>query len=500
MGRDRSATLITNHRLAVCLAAVISFLPGRAEALPMYAQRSGRTCGNCHISPTYEDEQGWNNPQLSQRKCSMSCVTCHTNPGGGGLRNTSGRYYGQSTLSMFPMQERSYSDYDRELLPQWLIRVVRDFFAWEPAEPVTSETPADDSSTKRSIPSNYEQAIGGMGAGKRGGWSVLGRPLFGNSRMAFWDGRYGDLRADPLLLVGGDVRLAYWTGSRTPFPMQVDLHGAVHPIEHVTIMGTAAARGRAAGIQAVLEQDRTLFFPRNAFVMAHELPYMGYAKAGIFMPTFGTHLDDHTSFIRDYFEMDVSASEDTVLGVEIGAAPNYPHASLSVFRNFAPPGTPEEINRGWGMATSFGWRDLGWSVSGHAMIKRRALRARGDLEAGGIGWGFNPAYYVDAIPLTYMGEVTLGRRQQPVSGEAAVQIASYHELWWTLFNGILIKAKYDLGSRDLSGSGSLEQRWALALDVSPIPGLTLMAQGRLLQPRPSADLGWDVLIQTHLWF
>ena len=29
-----------------------------AEALPMYAQRSGRSCANCHVSPTLEDPEG----------------------------------------------------------------------------------------------------------------------------------------------------------------------------------------------------------------------------------------------------------------------------------------------------------------------------------------------------------------------------------------------------------------------------------------------------------
>lgn len=32
--------------------------PSVAAALPMYAQRSGRTCANCHVSPTYEDPDG----------------------------------------------------------------------------------------------------------------------------------------------------------------------------------------------------------------------------------------------------------------------------------------------------------------------------------------------------------------------------------------------------------------------------------------------------------
>ena len=39
-------------RFAVLLCGFILGLGGRAEALPIYAQRSGRTCANCHESPT----------------------------------------------------------------------------------------------------------------------------------------------------------------------------------------------------------------------------------------------------------------------------------------------------------------------------------------------------------------------------------------------------------------------------------------------------------------
>jgi hypothetical protein len=456
-------------------------------ALPQYAQGSGRTCGNCHISPTYRDPNGWNNPELSKRKCNLSCIVCHVNPTGGGLRNTSGRYFGQSSLSLLPLQERSYSDYGRELVPQDVIRAVRDAFWWTP-----------DTNGGRTIPSSWSEVEAGVGAGQHGGFASFGTPLFGGGEYSLWDGRYGDLIADPLLQLGADVRLAYFSPSQTFFPMQVDLHAAVQPIEHLTAMATLAARGRASGIGATIGQERTPVFVKNAFLMVHELPFMAYAKAGLFLPPFGTHIDDHTSYIRDFFEMDVSQSHDQVLGVEIGAAPNYPFTSIAFFRGFSPAGAPEGTDPGWGGSAQIGWRDLAFSIQAHGMIKRRDLEARGDLEAGGIAFSFNPFYFSNYVPVTYLGEVSFGRRRRELTGTATAFVASYHELWITIFNGINARLKYDVGDRDLAVAGEVEHRLSAALDLSPYPGLTFIGQGRLLfaDAGPSPDL----FLHLHLWF
>ena len=472
------------------LRAILWLAPSSALALPMYAQRSGRTCGNCHVSPTYQDPKGWDNPELSKRKCNMSCQGCHTNPLGGGLRNTSGRYYGQSTLSMFAVQERSYSDYGREILPAAVANRLR----------LAYSAPIRGRGGDKTIPSSWAEAEAGVGGAQTDGWTAFGRPFGDKSEYAFWDGRYGDLNPDPLLQLGGDFRLAYFSGSQSFFPMQADLHASVHPIEHVTAMGTLAARGRTAGPVATLTQERLPFFARNAFLMAHELPMMAYAKAGIFMPSFGTYIDDHTSFTREYMELDVSNADDTVLGVEVGMAPNYPFAQLSFFRNMTPYGAPEGADPGYGAAANFGWRDLGFSVTGSLMLKRRDLEARGNMDAASIGWGFNPFFYSDAIPLTYMGEFTFGRRQRVLTGDDAPFWATYHELWWTVFNGISVRAKYDAGRRDAGLANTLEHRFSAALDVSPVPGVTFIAQGRVLLHPDTDGPGADVFIHTHLWF
>ncbi|MCB9765551.1 MAG: hypothetical protein H6739_37600 [Alphaproteobacteria bacterium] len=472
-------TIFASLALAALSGAAVLALSEPAQALPMYAQRSGRTCANCHVSPTLEDPEGWDNPELLQRKCTLSCVSCHTDPTGGGMRNASGRYYGQSTVAIVPTQERSYSDHHRELLSSDQIWRIQQFLD---ADPKTTEAHGE-----RTIPSDWTEAQAGVGAGQTGNQAAWGHPLGGDDVMAFWDGRYDDLNADPLLNLSGDFRAAWWSGSRTFFPMQAELSASLHPMHHLMFMGTVAAKGHTTGGAGPV-------FPRRAFVMANELPGMSWVKAGIFMPSFGTYTDDHTLYVREGFEQDVSDPDDTVLGVEVGTAPNYPFAQASVFLDDPAQLLGPVPGAGWGAAVNGGFRDLGWSLSGHAQLRDRDGKGKGDLLAAGVAWGFNPAYYLERVPMTLLGEVSMGRRT--VGGSSEAFAASWAEASWMVRNGVTAKARHEM--KLPTSTMVLEQRYGLGVDVGLLPGVTLGAMGRV---SPYGGV-WrkDLFVQAHLWF
>lgn len=188
--------------------------------------------------------------------------------------------------------------------------------------------------------------------------------------------------------------------------------------------------------------------------------------------------------------MNVSHSEDRALGVEGGFAANYPYGQMSVFLN-DPTG-----DTGWGASFNGGMRELGWTLSGHGMIKRRNGEGRGDLDALGVGWGFNPFYYSNSLPLTLMGEFNVGKR---TIGTNEVQFAATQaELWWTIRNGVSGRGKVDLAIPDLSAS-TLQQRYQLGLEVGIVPGVTMTGWARQLvtSGQPTER---DYLIMSHLWF
>ena len=330
-----------------------------------------------------------------------------------------------------------------------------------------------------------------------------GRPK-GESPYAPYQGRYGNLRADPVLRFGGDVRIA-WLFARKQllFPMQFDIGTALHPVHHATLLANVGARGRASGYSDTIDDSHTPYF-RELFAMTHEWPFQAYARAGRFVPSFGLRLDDHTMSIRRQFELDGALPESRVTGVEIGAAPNFPFIQASWFKMASRARVPDawnifDVDRGWGAALNAGYRNLGWSVGTSAMTRQRPLDEGGDMDAYGLYGVFNPWYYRRGLPLTFQGEVDVGTYQR-ASGNDARRLAAYAEVDCRAWNGVNFLAAYDFFDPDRAVAEDQFGRYQIGAQVTPFPGITLDGRFRILNaPTPTGD-ATDFFVHLHLWF
>src|SRR5690606_561876 len=118
------------------------------------------------------------------------------------------------------------------------------------------------------------------------------------------DDRYGDIDADPWLLIGGDGRAMVYApldGQRPlqAFPMQADA-GAALRLGPVTLAGSVGLRGRrdggieGAGLGRGLLRKNPLDYllVRELYAMVDDLPFGTYVRAGRFSPTYGWRVPD----------------------------------------------------------------------------------------------------------------------------------------------------------------------------------------------------------------
>jgi len=463
-------------------AAQVAMLPApRSVATPQYAARAGRTCDNCHVTP-----DRWKNPRLVERKCTLSCQGCHVDPAGGGMRTVSGRFFGRSTLPMIATSPRPTADWDRGA--PYLGRRDR-------ATSYNSHLPYGPPTLERARTWNHPVRDR----------FARGVPFDGaTNRYGFFQGRYGRLRADPLVRAGWDIRLAtLWSGNLIAFPMQIDLPVAVHPIHHLTLFANTGARGRRSGYKDAFDDPRTPYF-REVFVLLHELPFGTYGKAGRFVPSFGLRLDDHTTRTRRGFGLDGSLPSSRVTGVEWGAAPNYPFVQASYFRLTSAQRQPAawnvfHVDAGWGAAVNAGLRHTGWGVGGSWMMRRRLTRDGGDTDAWS-GYAYvNPWKYWRNFPLVAQVEYDYGNRQSP-SGRTYNHSAFYGEADYMVYNGIEAVAAYDFEDPDFDIVNDHTHRIQGGLRVTPYPGVTIDARFRaFFVSTPGRGDDHDMFIQLHLW-
>ena len=472
---------------ALALAAMVTapvlatfVLTRSAQAVPQYSAQAGRTCDSCHILPG-----NWETPKVAHQKRNMSCGTCHIDPSGGGMRTTTGRYFGRSTLPMIAISPRPQDDWDRNLPGLGRRDKATPYNAALPEGPINiKQAPA------------YRDSIHDKWA-----W---GMPK-GITPDTPFPGRHAGLNADPMFRVGGDFRFAFLfeKGKTFTFPMQVDVHSAVHPVHHATVLMNVGARGQSSGYSDTIDDSHTPYF-RELFAMTNEWPYQAYAKAGRFVPAFGLKLDDHTTRTRREFELDTSLPETRVLGVEAGFVAAEPFFQASYFKMKSKFEVPDQwdifdVDNGWGTAFNAGWRALGWSVGGSALMRRRSLDEGGNTDTYAVYGSLNPWYFWQHVPLTFQGEIDTGKAQR-ASGLEQHKLVMYGEADWMAWNGVTLLAAYDWADPDRDVVDDDSGRFQLGAQITVYPGVTLDSRFRFLTVATPDGNGTDFFTQLHLWF
>lgn len=332
---------------------------------PWLANRYAQNCAGCHAP-------GRANRVPKDRRCTLSCQGCHTNPNGGGMRNHYGLWNSQRWLrSKYSKKWKNNKPTPASYSKQVYAPLLE---ATKLSDPVHKKMAAKvgKKKAKRILKKHGKKII-------KKGYALKTVPLERVNEKDF--DKYNDTRwkynnksklidlasatdDDPIRLnkqewfrPSLEARLFYISAtypedSSKDFSgmsaMAFDLGAEIKPFAHNYKF---VFESRYANSPKNSQWD-TIFnsgsFTKSAYLLVDDLPYNTYVMYGLFRPMFGYYDPNHVSLAQ---EINGLAYNGVVKGVSMGAAPNVPFANLHIITPKAGSSSKEE-----GIAINLGAR------------------------------------------------------------------------------------------------------------------------------------------------
>ncbi len=319
-------------RLRLIALVGLALSSGAVHAEPWLANKFANNCSSCHAP-------GRKNVEFKDRRCSLSCQSCHVNPNGGGLRNHYGKWnedhwLGSIKLQGFlksknapaPFPEQKYAKIGEN-------RVIRKLFAKVGPPLVYAEgRPTDLHAYGPEVDKNFEEIVT---AENRDDWlmTVPEEDPYREMDRSKVDGG-GDFRfvSRYLATVRTSADGAEIDGTETDnFLLSGDIGLRFRPIHrHVHLV----LENRYIGHPIHKVSDwNSEFVRRSMYALVDDLPYNSFGMVGIYKPQIGENSADHTilsEVVKSQTLVDNDESGFAYEGLSIGAAPGIPFVNLHV--------------------------------------------------------------------------------------------------------------------------------------------------------------------------
>jgi hypothetical protein len=351
-------------RSTALLALFFSF---NLNAEPWLASRFANNCAACHST-------GRVNVEAKARRCTWTCQGCHTNPNGGGLRNTYGKWNQERWLRSKYLPSYRMNKPRPDLMGEqpFAPDKIKDFLAKSPDARLVKravnegfrlkETPKIHPETEYGRHSSDEETI---------------ETDMDLVKLRMPEGDPWRARKNNLFNAGLDFRYIYLdynketgatpttaassTGTKATFPMLTDIAVSAEPYRRVNLV--FESRFIAGEItpgkprQGWDEGYTSGAHVKSAYVMVDDLPFNAFVMHGLYRPMMGHYNPDHTTLFGYATGLNQYSNYKATT---VGAAPRVPFFN---FHYIQPVGDSSDTSKSQdqGFAVNVGGR---WATYG----------------------------------------------------------------------------------------------------------------------------------------
>jgi hypothetical protein len=271
-----------------------------------------------------------------------------------------------------------------------------------------------------------------------------------------------------ILGIGADFRTIYYnrkvsdsTRSDGLFQMQGDLYVNLHVAQKVFLY-LNLNKGVSSGF--------------DAFALLNVLPASGHLKIGRFVPNYGTNLDDHTAYVRQYTKLSPEFDVVERTGAEAGGIPSTNNKAL--------------LGRAEGMFKLSERISLG--LGGNVFSTKTGIPGVSTTYYGGFG-SFSAGNF------TLLGEADWIRTSP--AGVTTTALATYAEADYVIAQGVDLKLAYDFYDQDIDYTTGSKSRLSFGVEFFPASGVEVRPIYRILTQK-NPDIGtrneFDLMLHLYL--
>jgi hypothetical protein len=290
-----------------------------------------------------------------------------------------------------------------------------------------------------------------------------------------------------ILGVGADFRTIYYnrkisdtTRSDGLFQMQGDLYVNLRIAQKVFLY---------------LNLNKGISSGFDAFALMNILPASGHLKIGRFVPDYGTYLDDHTAYVRQYTKLSPEFDVVERTGAEAAVSPGPFTVLGGIYNAEEGGGIPSTSNkavlgRAEGMFKLSDGLFLG--LGGNVFSTKTGILGVSTTYYGGFG-SFSAGNF------TLLGEADWIRTAP--SGQTTTALATYTEADYVVTQGVDIKLAYDFYDQDINFANGSRSRYSIGVEFFPVSGVEVRPIYRILKQQ-NPDIGtmneFDIMLHLYL--